>query len=111
MKIVSLHSLPEIVSSHNVGKKKQFIGNNEIPSLVQFSQVSFDQGEVVAEHKHEDMYEIYLVEQGAGMIKINGENHPLAKGTCLVIDPGELHEVSNTGDGNLVLTYFGIMAK
>jgi mannose-6-phosphate isomerase-like protein (cupin superfamily) len=82
-----------------------------IPTLAQFSQVSFQPGEVATEHKHDDMYEIFLVESGSGVIKINEQQYPLEKGTCVTVEPGELHEVTNTGSEDLVLTYFGIEEK
>lgn len=109
MKIVQLAAIPETTTSHNAaGKKRNMIPTGAIPSLVQFSQVSFAPGEVATEHKHDDIYEVFLVESGNGVIKINGKVHDLEKGTCITVEPGELHEVSNTGSTDLILTYFGI---
>lgn len=109
MKIVSLVTLPKTTTSHNsAGEKRNMIPNGAIPSLVQFSQVAFQPGEVATEHKHDDMYEVFLVESGIGVIKLNGEEHPLEKGMCITVEPGELHEVTNMGATDLILTYFGI---
>ena len=109
MKRILLKDLLVTTTSHNAaGKKRQIIGPGEIDSLYQFAQVAFTPGEIAREHKHDDMYEVFLVEDGKGTIKINGEVYPFIKGMCVVVEPGELHEVQNTGKENLVLTYFNI---
>jgi len=111
MKLISLKDLPTIITSHNVGKKKEIIKNGEIESLTQFSQVTFMPGEVVKEHNHEDLYEVYLVEEGEGTLRLNGQKYHIEKGICFVVEPGELHEVENTSNGELVLTYFVIQKQ
>jgi mannose-6-phosphate isomerase-like protein (cupin superfamily) len=112
MKIVSLATLPKTTTSHNsAGEKRNMIPPGKIPTLAQFSQVSFRPDEIATEHKHDDMYEVFFVENGVGAIKINGKQYPLEKGTCVTVEPRELHEVTNTGSEDLVLTYFGIEEK
>ncbi len=112
MKIVSLKDLPETTTSHNAtGKKRVMIGKDQINFLLQFAQVAFKPGEVASEHTHNDMYEVFLVESGSGIIRINDKKYPLEKGTCVTVEPGELHEVTNTGAEDLVLTYFEIDDK
>ncbi|MDJ0647505.1 MAG: hypothetical protein QNJ60_02260 [Xenococcaceae cyanobacterium MO_188.B19] len=44
----------------------------------------------------------------SGTIYINKNKYPLVQGTCVVIEVGELQETVNTGNSNLVLTYFSI---
>jgi len=111
MKMISLKDLPINVTSHRVGKKINIIKNGEIPNLTQFSQVVFAPGEIVEEHVHEDLYEIYLVEEGEGKLKLNGEDYKIKKGMTFVVEPGEAHEVKNTGSSTLVLTYFCILKE
>ena len=41
-------------------------------------------------------------------IGINGVNYELKPGVCIVVEPGEVHEVTNTGNTDLILTYFGL---
>ena len=55
------------------------------------------------------MPEVFLVEQGNGVIRINGQEYPVEAGMCITVEPGELHEVTNTGEEELVLTYFEII--
>jgi mannose-6-phosphate isomerase-like protein (cupin superfamily) len=108
MKIVALKNLSETTTVHNAGMKKQMIGRGEIPSLMQFAQVIFQPGEKAKAHKHNDMYEVFFVEEGNGTMEIGSENFSLKKGMCITVSPQECHEIINTGINNLILTYFGI---
>ncbi len=110
MKIDSLKNIPSKTTSHNAtGEKKQMIAPGEIPHLIQFAQAKFKPGEVVAEHKHDDLYEVFFVESGNGVLEINSKEYPIEKGMSITVEPGELHKVINTGDGALLLTYFEIL--
>ena len=81
----------------------------EIPHLVQFAQSSLVSGEIVTKHKHIDLYEIFFVESGSGIIRIDGKEHVIEKGTCITVEPNEYHEVENTGKTALKLTYFAVL--
>lgn len=112
MKIVSLETLPKTTTAHNnAGIKQLIIPDGEIPGLRQFSQVTFKPGEVAPEHKHEDFYEVFFVESGAGTIKLNGTIHPMTKGLCITVEPGEMHEVANQGQDDLIITYMNLYNK
>jgi len=112
MKFVSLSSLLEESVSHNPEiKKKVMLRDGEIPSLTSFSQARFKPGQVAGVHAHENMYEIFLVEAGNGIIRINDKEYQIEKGVCVVIEPGEVHDIINTVSQELVLTYFGLKAE
>lgn len=111
MKKVSLTTIPVTTTSHNnAGKKQQMIAPGDIPHLVQFAQATLIPGEVVAKHSHNDLYEIFFVESGSGVIRINEEEYTLMKGTCITVEPNEQHEIENTGKAKLKLTYFAVIA-
>ncbi|MBE9031243.1 cupin domain-containing protein [filamentous cyanobacterium LEGE 11480] len=111
MKFASLSELPIESVSHNAAIKKQvMLRNGDLPNLTNFAQSRFAPGQVAAAHAHKDMSEVFFVTAGSGNICINGENYRLAVGNCIAIAPNEVHEVSNDGDQDLVLTYFGIRA-
>ncbi len=112
MKLTSLSTLPEETVSHNPAiKKKVMLRLGDLPHLTNFSQAHFAPGQVAASHSHQDMCEVFFVESGAGTIRINGKSYSLTGGTCIAVEPGEEHEVSNTGTEELVLTYFGLRVK
>ena len=62
-------------------------------------------------HAHQDMCEVFFVEAGQGNICIDGTDYALTPGVCVAVEPGEVHEVSNPGQEELVLTYFGLRVE
>lgn len=111
MKFVSLDHLPNETVSHNPAiQKKVILRKGDLPHLTNFSQAYFAPGQVAAAHAHQDMCEVFFVEAGEGQITIDGKPYPLQAGTCVAVEPGEVHEVRNTGTTDLILTYFGLRA-
>lgn len=45
---------------------------------------------------------------GTGTITIDGETFKLKKDACVIIEPGEYHELINSGSDDLVMDYFGL---
>lgn len=110
MKITNLNSLPQQQVSHNPEiTKKVMLSNQDLPHLTNFSQATFAPGQVASAHAHQDMYEVFFVSAGKGIMRIDGNEHDLTPGVCIAIEAGETHEVINIGTGDLVLTYFGIV--
>lgn len=111
MKITSLTQLPFESVSHNPAiQKKVMLRFGDLPHLTNFSQAQFAPGQVAACHAHQDMCEVFFVEAGTGTIQIDGQDYPLQPGTCIAVEPEEFHEVRNTGETDLILTYFGLRA-
>jgi len=111
MKVSSLQHLVEEAVSHNPRiRKNVFLRKGEIPHLTGFSRAVFPPGAVAGAHTHTDMCEVFLVESGEGLLKGPDGDIPLAAGDCIVVSPGEEHELGNTGQKDLVLVYFGIEA-
>jgi quercetin dioxygenase-like cupin family protein len=102
-------TIPTETVSHNpaIGKKVM-VRSGEIPHLTNFSQAVFPIGSIAPAHAHADMYEVFFVDSGRGSITIDGTEQSLTPGVCVTVAPGEVHEVSNTGDSALILTYFGV---
>jgi quercetin dioxygenase-like cupin family protein len=109
MKLTALSQLPPEPVSHNPAiQKKVMLRSGDLPHLTNFSQARFTSGQVAAAHAHLDMCEVFFVESGFGVIQINGQSYRLEPGVCVSVEPGEVHEVSNPGTEELVLTYFGL---
>jgi mannose-6-phosphate isomerase-like protein (cupin superfamily) len=110
MKVLSLTDLPFFEVSHNPAiKKKVMIENDELKNITNFSQAVVPVGEVADEHMHEDMAEVFWVVSGEGAILINGVTYKLFHGVCAMVEAGEMHEIQNTGDEELVIVYFGVL--
>ncbi len=111
MKYISLKDIEEVGVSHNPKiKKKVLIANGQIPHLTQFSRAKLTLGQIADAHIHPDMYEIFNVESGEGVIIINNKRYELTVGVCVVVEPGEKHGVTNTGKEDLLMTMVGIKA-
>ena len=109
MKLTTLNQLPIESVSHNSAIAKQvMLRMGDIPHLTNFSQARFRPGQVAAAHAHTDMHEVFFVESGEGTIAIDGTPYALKPGVCVAVAPSETHEVVNTGDRDLILTYFGL---
>jgi quercetin dioxygenase-like cupin family protein len=109
MKHSSLNQVLEEAVSHNPDiKKKVMLRLGDLPHLTNFSQARFAPGQVASAHAHADMCEVFFVEAGTGVIRVNQQDYDLVAGVCIAVEPGEVHEVVNTGDEELVLTYFGL---
>ncbi|MBR8828970.1 MAG: cupin domain-containing protein [Gomphosphaeria aponina SAG 52.96 = DSM 107014] len=109
MKQTSLAEIPEQPVTHNPEiKKKVMLSPGELPHLTNFSQARFSPGQVAPGHFHDNMYEVFFVEAGEGIIRVDGQDYPVKKGSCIAVEPGEFHEVINSGDTDLILTYFGL---
>jgi mannose-6-phosphate isomerase-like protein (cupin superfamily) len=109
MKRVTLRQVPEEGVSHNPEIKKQVLfRKGDLPHLTSFSRSRLKPGQVSRAHRHADMYEVFFVESGAGAMTVNGQDEQLEPGVCIAVEPGDEHEITNTGTSDLVLLYFGI---
>jgi quercetin dioxygenase-like cupin family protein len=95
--------------SHNPELSKNLIlANGVVPKLTNFSTVRIAPGKSVAPHSHRDMYEIFWVSEGAANALVASRLLVLTAGDCLVVEPGEDHQIKNCGAQDLVFVYFGI---
>ena len=109
MKICSLETIDFTLVSHNSRIKKQvMLKNGELGCITNFSKASFPVGEMAPMHQHEDMGEVFLIESGEGLIRVNDTEYRLSSGMCITVEAGERHEIVNTGRVELVVIYFGV---
>jgi quercetin dioxygenase-like cupin family protein len=109
MKLIKINEVPEKGSSHNVRiRKREILSNGEVGPVVNYARAVFPPGEKAASHQHGDMAEVFTVESGCGEIRIDDVAYVFSAGLTFVVEPGEFHEIVNTGDTNLVVTYFGV---
>lgn len=112
MKLLKLNELPERGVSHNAKiRKKQWVANGTIPGITTYSRAVFPPGEKAGSHLHNDMTEVFTVESGCGEIRVNDVGYVFAAGTTVVVEPGEVHEIINSGSQDLVVSYFGVVSR
>jgi quercetin dioxygenase-like cupin family protein len=109
MKKVSLRELRCEGVSHDPQITKQvMLRRGDLPHLTAFSRAILAPGQTARAHEHQDMFEVFYVEAGTGVMTIDNAPHPFERGVCVVIEPGERHEITNNGRDELVLLYFGV---
>lgn len=109
MKLINLEQISSQSVSHNPEiKKKVMLYLGDLPHLTNFSQATFAPQQVASNHCHQDMSEVFFVQSGTGKICINDQLFALTSGTCIAVEAGEYHEITNTGDVDLIVNYFGI---
>lgn len=99
---------PDEPVSHNpLVRKRVWIRNGEVDGLTQVSRASLPPGEICKAHSHNDMWEMFLVEKGDGQMFVNGRRYAITAGDCVVIAPGEIHELANTSAFDLIVVTTG----
>ena len=112
MKRIEINELPERGVSHNAKiRKREILSNGEVGPLTQYARAVFPPGEKVDPHRHADMAEVFTVESGCGEIRIEDVAYVFSEGVTVLVEPGEVHEIINTGSTELVVTYFGVLAE
>lgn len=110
MRLIKINEVPETGVSHNARvRKRELIANGELGPVVNYARAVFPPGEKAVAHIHADMAEVFTVESGCGEIRINDVGYLFGVGTTVVVEPGEVHEIVNTGGTELVVTYFGVV--
>ncbi len=69
-----------------------------LPSRNQsLAEATIPAGGATTAHYHRLTEELYLVTAGHGRLAIDGEERELAQGDCVLIPPGAIHKLFNTG--------------
>lgn len=105
----NLHALEAIATAHQVGKKRVFLGkDNVLSSLTQFAYGELAAGEGVEMHRHPTMEEYFFFLNGSGIFNIGDESFRLSKDVFIYVPAGEPHQIMNDGIEQLTFVYFGI---
>jgi mannose-6-phosphate isomerase-like protein (cupin superfamily) len=67
------------------------------------AEATLDPGGETAEHYHPRAEELYYFVAGAGRMRLDEDEAPVAAGDCVVIPPGTPHKLWNSGSTPLVL--------
>jgi quercetin dioxygenase-like cupin family protein len=109
MKITKVNDISEIGITHNPEiKKKVFLEKNEIPQVMTFGQATFLPGQMVEEHKHDTMYEVFYIQSGKAEFIINNKKILVEKDQVITIEPKELHSQNNPFVEPVTWLYFGV---
>lgn len=65
-------------------------------------------GSAFQRHYHEDMQEVFVMLSGPVRMRVDGHAHELSSGDAIVIDAGEVHEMTNLAEKDVDYVVFGI---
>jgi len=112
MKLVNLSEIESEGLSHDADiLKRVLLDESDLPGSVRLSHALFRPGQKASVHAHTALYEVFYLLGGSGHIVVDGVSHELEQGSCIRIDPDEEHELSNTGETDMTVLYFGLTAE
>lgn len=94
MRLYSLDSAPFKPVTHDPELKKQVIIPDGFSCVRHLSHITLKPGSTASRHAHEDAYEVFYCLGGEAVFRVSGKDTLLVKGSCLVVEPKEVHEIS-----------------
>ncbi|MFP5363753.1 MAG: cupin domain-containing protein [Thermoleophilia bacterium] len=83
---------------------RELAGRVSLPTDNQsLAEATVPAGGATAEHYHVVSEELYFFTSGTGRLRVGDEYRDVRAGECVVIPPGEIHKLTNTGDEPLRL--------
>jgi len=83
---------------------RELAGRVSIPAQHQsLAEATVPVGAATAEHYHVVSEELYFLTAGSGRLRVGDDYRDVAAGECVVIPPGAIHRLTNTGDEPLKL--------
>jgi len=112
MKKVNFFSLPEEPSHDGSAQKRVLIKKGDaLSSLIFLNDAYIKKGSLVPAHVHDDMEEIFYVQEGEGFIILDGKKEKLSAGDCMIVSPGVSHSLASEGDAALHFICFGVKVR
>jgi len=65
-------------------------------------------GKSFAPHYHEDMQEVFVIVHGTAELTVGGESVTLGRGDAVLIDPHEVHGMTNSGPDDVEYLAIGV---
>ena len=83
---------------------RELAGRVSLPAANQsLAEATVPAGGATAEHYHVVSEELYFFTAGSGHLRVGDEHRDVGAGECVVIPPGAVHKLTNTGDAPLKL--------
>lgn len=78
---------------------RELAGRVSLPAVNQsLAEATVPPGAATTEHYHRVTEELYFITDGTGRLRVDGEERDVTPGDCIVIAPGAVHKLWNTGD-------------
>lgn len=97
--------------AHGEGTAHFLLDTRHLQTLMFLAHASVPQGKKLWGHR-DPMEEIYIIQQGKGLMQVEKESREVAPGDAVPIPIGHFHELTNTGEEELTLwVVAGLMPK
>ncbi|MBJ7332569.1 MAG: cupin domain-containing protein [Solirubrobacteraceae bacterium] len=83
---------------------RELAGRVSMPAVNQsFAEAMVPPGGATTEHYHRITEELYYFTAGRGRLRVDGQERDVNVGDCVLLPPGAVHKLWNTGDEPLRL--------
>jgi len=83
---------------------RELAGRVSLPAEHQsLAEATVPVGGATAEHYHRISEELYFFTAGTGLLRVGDETRDVRAGECVVIAPGAVHQLTNTGNVPITL--------
>jgi len=117
MQFIDSRQLPFVPASHedpqNPGAFKRVLFTKDAirPGVVQMvNWARMAPGKAFAPHYHQDMQEVFVMIAGRVEMTVAGRTLTLQPGDAVLVEPGEVHRMRNTGDQDVQYVVLGVSA-
>ncbi len=101
---LSRHADLEAYTTADGSTVREWAGPGYSPARNQsLAEATLAAGASTAAHHHRRSEELYLFTAGRGRLRVGEDERDVEAGDCAVIPPGEVHQLHNTGDTDLVV--------
>jgi quercetin dioxygenase-like cupin family protein len=112
--IRKLEELPEQIREGIRGGKGQalvvdYLVRGDVAGILAASRVALGPGATVGDHVHAETEELYLILEGSGTGRLDGESFPVGPGDVWVCKQGHTHGLINGPAGPLV--FFAVLTE
>ena len=118
MQLIRANAQPFVPASHedprNPGVYKRVIRTRDVILDGRVQMVNWARlpaGRSFRKHFHGDMQEVFVIVDGDVSCWVDGETCDLKRGDAILIDPQEVHQMTNTGAQDAFYVVFGISSK
>lgn len=109
MKIIKSKEKPFEKVSYVDFDRQILIDEGQVPNLYRLGKTVFKKGDEKEDHGHEGRSEIFIIEEGRGIITFDKKNEvEVEAGDVVITLPNETHSIKNPFEEDLKLQYFEV---
>ena len=103
MIVINKSNYPSLIINQGGERIQEILGVHAGSVYSQsIAEITIPPGGTAEPHFHKKTEESYLILSGLATIQIQGELLSLTAGEAVLIEPGDIHQIKNNGEENLV---------